>query len=414
MATKPFSGKARIGGKERVWRFGGVLKKSPKAKYRFPWRPGNRFRLLVDGDRFYAAMLESIEAARHCVLLEMYLFESGGVADRFIAALAGAAARGVRVCLLLDGFGALALNRKDRGRLAAAGVELAVYNPLRLGRWHANLFRDHRKMLVADGVVAFTGGAGIADEFDPGLHPDRHWHETMLEARGPVVGDWQALFVEVWNRWAGRPLQLPAPSRAGESGGQRGRVVAQRSFPGRSEVMRSHVSRIRGARRRVWLATAYFVPSWKLRRALRHAAGKGADVRLLLPGPVVDHAAVRHLACRHYESLLRAGVRIFEYQPRFFHAKVLLCDDWVSIGSSNLDRWNYRWNLEANQELADPDLADQVQALFAGDFVHCLEIDYVDWPRRAWSRRLQERVWTWVSAVLAWCTEKRRNRSGPG
>jgi phosphatidylserine/phosphatidylglycerophosphate/cardiolipin synthase-like enzyme len=388
------------------------LKRRPKPKYRFPWRPGNRFRLLVDGDRFYAAMLGSIAAAQRFVLLEMYLFESGKVADRFIAALVGAAARGVRVCLLLDGFGALGLDKKDRQRLVAGGVELVVYNPLRTRSGHGNLFRDHRKLLLIDGVVAFTGGAGIADEFDPGLHPDRHWHETMLEIRGPVVCDWQILFTEIWNRWSDRPLQLPPLSPLAERDGQRGRVVAQGRFPGRSEVMRSHISRIRSARRRVWLATAYFVPSWKLRRALRHAVGKGADVRLLLPGPLTDHPAVRHLACRHYERLLRAGVRIFEYQPRFLHSKVLLCDDWVSIGSSNLDRWNYRWNLEANQELADLDLADQVQTLFEDDFDHCLEIAYADWRRRAWSRRLQEGVWAAVSALLARLTEKRRNRPG--
>ncbi|HEY7745416.1 MAG TPA: phospholipase D-like domain-containing protein [Desulfuromonadales bacterium] len=390
------------------------MKGSPKAKYRFPWRPGNRFRLLVDGDRFYAAMIESIGAAQRFVLLEMYLFESGGVAGRFIGALAEAASRGVRVCLLLDGFGALGLDKKDRQRLVAGGVELFFYNPLRTGGGHGNLFRDHRKLLLIDGVVAFTGGAGIADEFDPGLNPDRYWHETMLEIRGPVVRDWQTLFIEVWNRWSDRSLQLPSLPSVRESGGQRGRVVAQRRFPGRSEVMRSHISRIRGAKRRVWLATAYFVPSWKLRRALRHAVDKGADVRLLLPGPLSDHPAVRHLACRHYESLLRAGVRIFEYQPRFLHAKVLLCDDWVSIGSSNLDRWNYRWNLEANQELADPELADQVQALFEDDFGHCLEIAYTDWRHRAWNRRLLEWVWTRVSGILDWFTEKRRNRPGSG
>ncbi len=388
------------------------MKQRRKDKYRFPWRRGNHFRLLVDGDRFYTAMLESIEGAQHSILLEMYLFESGGVADRFIAALAGAAARGVRVCLLLDGFGALGLNKKDRQRLAAGGVEVVVYNPLRTVIGHGNLFRDHRKLLAVDGIVAFTGGAGIADEFDPGLHPANHWHETVLEVRGPVVADWQILFVEVWNRWSGRPLQLAAWPRPKEIRGQRGRVVAQRSFPGRSEVMSSHISRIRSARRRVWLATAYFVPSWKLRRALRRAAVIGADVRLLLPGPLTDHPAVRHVSCRHYENLLRAGVRIFEYQPRFLHAKVLLCDDWVSVGSSNLDRWNYRWNLEANQELVDPGLADQVQDLFENDFGHCLEIGYTDWRRRSWSRRLQERLWSSVSALLARLTEKRRSRPG--
>jgi phosphatidylserine/phosphatidylglycerophosphate/cardiolipin synthase-like enzyme len=390
------------------------MKQRRKDKYRFPWHRGNYFRLLVDGDVFFAAMLASIAAAQHYVLLEMYLFESGRTADRFIAALVDATERGVVVHLLLDGYGALRLSRKDRQRLVAGGVELAIYNPLRLGRWQHNLFRDHRKLLLVDGVVAFTGGAGIADEFDPDLKPGSHWHETMLEVRGPVVHDWQTLFVEVWNRWSDRGLQLPSLPRPEEPRGQRGRVVAQRSFPGRSEVMRSHISRIRGGRRRVWLATAYFVPSWKLRRALRRAAVKGADVRLLLPGPVMDHPAVRQLACRNYESLLRAGVRIFEYQPRFLHAKVLLCDDWVSIGSSNLDRWNYRWNLEANQELADAEIADQVQALFETDFVHCLEIGYADWRHRSWIRRLREGVWSRVSAALAWLTEKRRHRSGSG
>jgi len=383
-------------------------------KYRFPWRRGNDFRLLVDGDEFYAAMLSSLAASRKFVLLEMYLFESGRVADRFIPALAEAAARGVRVCLLLDGFGALALTRRDRQRLVAGGVELVLYNPLRTAGGHGNLFRDHRKLLLVDGIVAFTGGAGIADEFDPGLCPGRHWRETMLEIRGPVVADWQTLFVEVWNRWSERPLHLPASHLQPEQGGRRGRVVAQRRFPGRSEVMRSHISRIRSARRQVWLATAYFVPSWKLRRALRRAAGKGADVRLLLPGPHTDHPAVRHLASRHYGSLLRAGVRIFEYQPRFLHAKVLLCDDWVSIGSSNLDRWNYRWNLEANQELTDKELAGRVAALFENDFGHCLEIAYPDWFRRAWNRRLLEWVWSRTSGILTRFTEKGRNRQKTG
>lgn len=389
------------------------MTKRAKTRYRFPWRRGNRFRLLVDGDRFYAAMLESIEAAEQHVLLEMYLFESGRVADRFIAALTGAAARGGRVCLLLDGFGALRLSRKDRQHLIAGGVELAFFNPLRRGGVHGNLFRNHRKLLVVDDVVAFTGGAGIADEFDPGLNPGRHWHETMLEIRGPVVRDWQTLFRETWSRWSGRPLQLSAPPRQKTGRGESGRVVVQGRFPGRSEVMRSHISRIRSARQRVWLATAYFVPSWKLRRALRRAAGKGVDVRLLLPGPRTDHPAVRHLARRHYESLLRAGARIYEYQPRFLHAKVMLCDDWVSVGSSNLDRWNYRWNLEANQELTDPAVADQVQELFEADFAHCEQIGYDDWRRRAWIRRVQEWICARAAGVLARFTEKGNNRPGP-
>jgi len=383
-------------------------------KYRFPWRQGNRYRLLVDGHCFFPAMLESIEAAQQYVLLEMYLFESGKVTDRFITALTDAVARGVHVRLLLDGFGSLGLDNKDRLRLMEGGVLLGIYNPLRLGRWQRNLFRDHRKLLLVDGAVAYTGGAGITDNFDPAAHPEQFWHEAMLEIRGPVVADWQSLFVEVWNRWSERRLQLPSLPLLppGVRRGCRGRVVAQRSFPGRSEVMRSHISRIRGARQRVWFTTAYFVPSWKLRRALRQAAGKGADVRLLLPGPLTDHPAVRQVSRRHYESLLRSGVRIYEYQPRFLHAKVLLCDDWVSIGSSNLDRWNYHWNLEANQELIDPQVTEQVQELFLGDFAVSREVDYQSWRQRSWRRRLQEGIWYAVSAIVTRLTEKRGKHPG--
>ncbi len=391
------------------------MKKRPHRKYRFPRRAGNRFRLLVDGGEFYDAMLESIRAARHYVLLEMYLFESGSIAKRFIEAFVTAAKRGVDVFLLLDGYGAWRLLGSDRMRLRAAGVKLEVYNPLHYRRGHRNLFRNHRKLLLVDGRVAYTGGAGISDQFDPELRPLLHWHETMIEIQGANVDDWQSLFVETWSRWSPDPLELPQiPCSERPQGDQPGRVVVQSSAHGKSEVMRSFVNRIRYARSRVWLATAYFVPAWKLRRALRRSARRGVDVRLMLPGPRTDHPAVRHMGCRHYERMLRDGVRIFEYQPRFLHAKILLCDQWLSLGSSNLDRWTYRWNLEANQELVDPRISDQVQALFEADFSHCREVHYADWTCRPWSRRLWERVLGQVAWILSRFSDRKNNRAGPG
>lgn len=365
-------------------------------KFRFPLREGNRYRLLVDGDEFFPAMLETIAAARRYVLLEMYLFESGEVAGRFIDALTAAAARGVRVCLLFDAFGSFLLRRKDLQRLEEGGVEVVCHNPLRLGRWLLNIPRNHRKLLLVDGEAAFTGGAGITDRFDPSVHPDHYWHEIMVEIRGPCVRDWQTLFLETWERAAPRPLSLPPPSLA-PAGGSPGRLAVHNRA--RGEIARSAVNRIRRAEKRIWLATAYFLPSWKLRRALRRAALDGLDVRLLLPGPHTDNPAVRLLGRRHYGKMLLDGIRIFEYQPRFLHAKLLLCDGWASIGSSNLDHWNHRWNLEANQELEDSGILERVESLFGTDFSHSEEVTLSAWQRRPRSERTAGNVLAWVMAL---------------
>jgi len=375
----------------------------PRAKYRFPWREGNRFRLLVDGEQFFPRMLEVIAAARRYILLEMYLFESGTVANRFIKAMSEAAARGVSIYVLLDDFGARGLSRKDRVQLAQHGVYLAFYNPLRYGKLRRNLFRDHRKLLVVDGEAAFTGGTGIIDAFAFPHDPERSWHETVVEIHGPNVADWQTLFEENWRHWSTQPLiTLQQPPSNYAAGAQLGRVTAT-GGPTHIEIKRSFIRRVRAAERIVWISTAYFVPSWKVLRVLRHTARRGADVRLLLPGPYTDHPAVRHAGRRFYTGLLRNGVRIFEYQPRFLHAKVLLCDHWVSIGSSNVDRWNLRWNLEANQEIEATDFATEVQALFEADFAQSKEYHYGEWRLRSWYQRLLERFW----GAVDWWLEHR-------
>lgn len=368
-------------------------------KFQFPWRRGNRFELLVDGRAYFPRMLEAVELARRYVLLEIYLFESGAVANRFIEALARAAARGVSVKVLTDGFGAAKLLHADRERLTAAGVDLLFYNPMHLRQWFGNMLRDHRKLLIVDGETAFVSGTGITDEFDDPRKPARSWRETAVRISGPVLADWQDLFVRVWNRHASRGLMLPEPAPRSELADMRGRVAT--ASPLRAQdIRRSLFRRVRDAKQRVWLATAYFVPSRKLLRALKSAAHQGVDVRLLLPGPYTDHPAIRHAGRRFYSLLLRHGVRIFEYQPRFLHAKTLLCDQWVSIGSSNFDRWNLRWNLEANQEVEHAGFAGSVRAMIEADFMECVEIDKEQWQRRRWITRLREHLWGRVDLWL--------------
>jgi cardiolipin synthase len=356
----------------------------------WPWRPGNTFRFLHENAQFLACMLAAIEGASRYVLLEMYLMSSGVVAASFITALNAARARGVRVCMMLDGFGALGLRRADRRRLLDAGVELRFFNSLSACKGFANLLRDHRKLLLADGRVAFVGGVGLTDDFGP-LAPRGPWRELMLQIEGPVVGDWQRAFARTWRR-SGTQLGIAEPDICPPlPGGAPGRLSLSEARQ-RSVLANGVLRRIDCACGRVWIMSAYFVPSRRFRRALRRAARRGVDVRLLLPGPRTDHPWVRQAARRFYGKLLRSGVAIWEYQPHMLHAKMILCDDWVSVGSSNLDRWSFRWNLEANQEIASAQVADQAASLFAKDFAASRQISRRYWRQRARLDRLRERI----------------------
>lgn len=365
----------------------------------FPWRDGQQFQLLIDSPQFFPAMLQAIDDAKSHVLMEMYIMESGEVADRFIDALLRATKRVINVQLLLDGFGSRGLSNRDRERLVEGGVQLAFYNPLRImpfsNKFRENLFRTHRKFLVVDGQVAYVGGTAISDVFSG----ENAWHDCMLEIRGPGAADWQRLFANNVRRWADFAAP-PSVKVAACKNGASGRLVYT-SGGVKLPLKRVLLNRIRRSESRTWFASAYFIPSAKIRRALRRAASRGKDVRLLLPGPVTDHPAVRYASRRYYARLLRHGVRIFEYQEKFMHAKVVLVDDWCTIGSSNMDRWNFRWNLEANQEVEGPTLARDVQQMLLNDFECSEEIHYGVWLQRSWWQRWKERLWGKIDRWLA-------------
>lgn len=371
---------------------------------RATWRAGNRFELLPEGKRFWPAMRESIEAASSQLWIELYLMESGALAQRFIAALTAAASRGVEVKLMLDGVGSMGLSRGDRQLLRDGGVELRFFNPLSVTRLGGNLMRDHRKLVVVDGVTAFTGGFGIVDEFVDA------WYEVAVKIQGPVVEDWMRLFAYLWDSPLTRggrartrlTLSLPGLRSASEvnADGMRGRAIWGRGH--RYQAIRlSLQGRIGTANRRLWLCTPYFVPTLSLRRALARAARRGIDVRLLLAGGHHDHPGVRYAGQRFYNRLLKAGVRIYEFQPNFIHAKFSVVDDWVSLGSCNFDHWSLQWNLEANQEIDDAGFAAEVAQLFERNFAASQRIDASSWAQRPWWQRVRE----WVFGTLnAWVT----------
>lgn len=358
-------------------------------KYRFPVRDGNHFDLLVDGDIFFKQMFDAINKAQHYVLLEQYLVESGSLTSQFIQHLGQAAQRGVAIYLLLDDYGASGLSQRDRQWLKQSGIHSCFFNPVRFKRFFHSLFRDHRKSLVIDGRIAFVGGAGLADEFSAEIAGTLAWHDVMLEIRGNVVQDWRQLFVQNWQTHSSQAIILTELSCQPDTDNQTGRLLASSPFK-RQEINRALIKQLRSAQHRVWITSPYFVASRKIRRTLRQTARRGVDVRLLLPGPFSDHPWISHAARRYYMRMLKSRVRIFEYQPRFIHAKIELCDDWASIGSSNLDRWNQHWNLDANQAVCDAGFAKKVAALFNQDFGLSKEITLNEWQQRPWLTRLRE------------------------
>ena len=334
----------------------------------FPWHEGNRFELMIDGDAFFPAVLREIDAARSQIDIELYLSSSGQASQRLISALLQAVSRGVQVRVMLDAVGSKELLHKERAQLRDSGVELRFYNPLRWFAGSRNLHRDHRKLLVFDQRVVMVGGMGLTDEFcQPDEQGQVHWHEQMLRVEGPVVEDWQTLFERQWRlcRRAGLPPMLrlskrsgrvPAPP-TGDAGLARVAYIDSRHV---KEMVSCLLAEIARAEQRVWLATPYFLPNWRIRRALKRAARRGLDVRLLLCGQQIDHPAVRYAGQRYYRTLLKAGVRIHEYQARALHLKTALVDNWISLGSCNFDHWTLHWNLEANQQVIDQALAEQV------------------------------------------------------
>ena len=372
----------------------------------FGWRSDNQFELLIDGPQFFPRMLAAIEHAQEQIDLELYLVEAGGCAEAIIHALEQVAWREVRVRCLFDGYGSLGLSLSLRRRLTESGVELRFYNPLSWRRGLSNLYRDHRKLLLVDQQLAVVGGTGVTDEF---WRPDENtcdWHEVMVEIQGPLVQDWQMLFDRQWRANISRKAWKPATHfglahlpRVPETGEGMGRVAYADARQHR-DILQSLVRAINSGQQRIWLATPYFLPTWSVRRSLRRAAGRGVDVRLLLTGPRTDHPSVRYAGHRYYPRLLKSGVQILEYQPCFLHLKMVLIDDWVSIGSCNFDHWNLHFNLEANLEALDPALTQAVAASFIADFAQSQPISLQTWQSRPLWRRVKQRIWGWVDRVV--------------
>jgi len=356
---------------------------------------GNAVRLLRNGAAVFPRWIEAIDGARQRISMEMYIFADDKIGERVADALCRAARRGVTVRLLYDFIGCRFTSPTFFLRLRRAGVHTIVYHAYRFWRprfW--TLFRrNHRKTLVCDGQVAFTGGVNIADEWLPVEEGGGGWLDSAVELRGPAVPVLEAEFLRVWNRRARRrarldPATLAAPAAAGDT---RLAIVSNTELLDRFAIRRAAIHALRESRTRAFLANPYFVPDRGFLRALRQAAARGVDVRLLVPAHS-DHAFLDYAARATFTNLLKAGVRIYEHR-QVVHSKALLVDDdFVSLGSYNLDHWSLAYNLEVVVNTLDRAYHADVLRMLEEDMGSAEEITLELFRQRPLLDRLLEKL----------------------
>lgn len=360
--------------------------------------PGNRVQLLKDGREAFPAMLDAIAQARRQILLEMYWFGSDRVGRRFAAALSQACQRGVEVGVIYDSVGSITADPAMFGELEQQGVHLLEYHPVAPWRRRFQFSftrlsrRDHRKILVVDGNIGFTGGINLADQWAPLEEEGGAWRDDMMRIEGPAVDGLSRCFHRVWRRHDLPPLSRieAGPPQPGGDKLLPVRILGERYFRHRHEIARDYASRLYAAKERVYIANSYFVPDASVRRALVRAARRGVDVRVIVPAHS-DVEAVKFAGRAQYGKLLAAGVRIFEWQDGMFHAKTAVIDGkWCTTGTFNFDYMSLRQNLEVNASVLDVDLAEQVEQAFREDLLRAREIEMDEVMFRSLSDRLLE------------------------
>jgi cardiolipin synthase len=338
---------------------------------------------LLNGDRIFPAMLEAIRNAQKTITLEMYIWSFGEISSKFVNALTERGRAGVRIHIIVDTLGSAKLIKSDRDKLKAAGAELVNYNPPQPWKlFHLN-HRTHRKILVVDGRIGFTGGVCIHDDWLGNAEPGR-WRDTHLRIEGPVVGQMQAAFMDNWLQISSEVLHgaeyFPEPRAAGT-------MKAQffRSGPTDSaeNARLAYKLSIAAARKHIRLAHAYFVPDALLFRTLLAARKRGVKVEVIVPGKI-DNFAVKKAGRARWRGLLEAGVEFYEYQPTLYHCKIMIVDDiWVTAGSVNFDDRSFKINDEANINVLDAGFAATMTRSFEEDKAQSTRLNAEAFKRRS-------------------------------
>ena len=358
-----------------------------------PATEGNQIEVLRNGDQIFPAMLEAIRQATSTVDFLTFIYWEASIGEEFAEALAERAENSVRVRVLLDALGSHRIDRRLVDRMGDAGALVKWFRPVANVRFWDTNHRTHRKVLICDEDVAFTGGVGIADEWRGDARSPDEWRDTHFEIRGPAVDGLRAAFVDNWAEVGGSIMdpevdRFPEQPQPGSSTVQ---VVQGSAEVGWSELATVVRALLLLARRRVWITTAYFVPDDDTCELLCRTARRGVDVQLLLPGPHADKRFVQLASEAQYQALLDAGVEIWAYQPTMLHAKVMTADGCVaSVGSANFNSRSLRKDEEVNLVVFDPELVEVLDAHFEEDRQRAKPIEPSGWEDRSPVQRAKE------------------------
>lgn len=349
--------------------------------------PGNHVTVLRGGQEAFPAMLDAIAAARTSVCLETYILEADAVGDRFADVMCARAASGVAVRLIYDAIGCLGLPQSFLQRLRHAGVQILEYHPILPWKKRFVLSRrDHRKILVVDDEIAFTGGINLSRHYVPESEGGAGWHDVHCRVRGPAVLDLARLFRRVWVREGGLPYPISPASRPRQgavAGRSLARVLSNRKYRQRWAIRRAYLHAINRAQRSISLMNAYFLPDRGICWALRRAVARGVRTRVIVP-EVSDVPAVAYAAQHLYGGLLRDGIEILCWPDRMMHAKTAVIDGaWTCIGSYNLDNVSLLYNLEVALEVLDAELGAAMDQQFESDAARCRPLSIDAWQRRS-------------------------------
>jgi cardiolipin synthase len=347
-------------------------------------------------------MLKAIREAQHTITFETYIYWSETIGKEFADALIERARAGVKVHVMLDFIGSIKMDLASIDAMKQAGVQLERYHKPVWWKLTRLNNRTHRKLLVVDGEVGFTGGVGIADQWRGKGQDPEHWRDSHFRIEGPVVGQIQAVFADNWTKSTGTVLDgeayFPALSARGDHAAQ----MFSSSPTGGSESMRlMYLMAITAARHSIELSSAYFVPDALTIKALVDAARRGVAVRIITPGTDIDSEVVRSASRERWGELLKAGVRIAEYQPTMFHVKALVVDKLlVSVGSTNFDNRSFSLNDEANLNVLDAAFAKSQAAIFADDWTRAKPVTLAMWEARPWHAVMMGKMASLIGAQL--------------
>jgi cardiolipin synthase len=362
---------------------------------------GNKATLLIDGPATYGAMSEAIQDAKDHINLETYIFSADGTGRRFADLLVEKASEGVQVNLIYDSLGSFETPPAFFEHLRQGGVNVLAFNPsnqiIPVPGWPLT-HRDHRKMLVVDGNVAFTGGVNVSSVFSKSLSGLSRrgrkrllWRDTDVQIEGPAVAEFQKLFLDTWKREQGP--ELPGRNyfpRLTQDGDELVRVIGSTKGQKNRATYMAYLSAITFASEYIHLTNAYFVPDRQTVRALTDAAKRGVDVQIILPSKS-DCMPALYAGRFHYSQLLRSGVKLYERHSAVLHAKTAVIDGvWSSVGSTNMDLWSFLRNDEVNAVILGPDFAGQMEAMFKRDLDDSEAISLEKWERRSLGERMKE------------------------